>query len=378
GGHDIAIFPQSPSKLVDDCIAAWAAHGGNVHNRHCPAIDPMLIHDLDSEGQVYDFQPILGWVKGHVTPHLCPTPIAPRPRTSLHLPNATESSVHFGPGDRLFAILSTPHTATHDTAILILNAGRDPHYGVANFSTVFARNLAAAGIASMRMDFAGLGDSLGTIGAENKLSHVLETDRNADITAAIDLLKQRGYGKIILQGNCGGAFHAFHAALTDTRIESLLLVNFPIFLWSKDTSIVLTKRNTFSLRYYTKKIMEPNAWRRTFRGDISFHKIIAGQVTRMFKKFQKFKNKSASLDRFEQKTMAKFAQRGLKTLFLFHRDNGGLFVFEDSFGKDGKDVENFPGAKVQIIAEPADHLRYDQALFEGGRIMLDYVKALSA
>ena len=110
-------------------------------------------------------------------------------------------------------MLCRPEKHTSETAVIIGNTGHRPHYGIARFGTEFARQLASAGIASLRIDFAGLGDSIGPNGKENVLSHMLETDRTGDFSAAIDALEQLGYRSFIAHGLCAGAYHAFHAAL---------------------------------------------------------------------------------------------------------------------------------------------------------------------
>ncbi len=204
---------------------------------------------------------------------------------------------------------------------------------------------------------------------------MLETDRSTDIKAALDLLQQNGYSSFTLHGICGGAYHAFHAALADDRIRMLLLVNLPLFSWNAGESVNLIKRQTLPLRHYTSKIFDQKIWQRALNSDIEIRHILAAQFTRLRRKLSAIKSKSDHAPTFERLAMASLAKRGIKSLFLFHRDNGGLDVFEQSFGKNGISVLDFQGTTIKIIAEPADQMRYDQALFEGGHIMLDYLNA---
>ena len=141
------------------------------------------------------------------------------------------------PASGFSACCAARNTAPIARAVIIGNGGRDPHYGSARIGVEFARRLAAEGIASLRIDFAGLGDSPGPPGQERVLSHMFETDRRPDISAAIDVLEGLGFRRFVVQGLCAGAYHAFHAALADPRIGTLLLVNMPLFRWQTGWTI---------------------------------------------------------------------------------------------------------------------------------------------
>ena len=64
-----------------------------------------------------------------------------------------ETPIGFGPDNGLFGILCEPETGEPDIAVIICGGGRNPHYGVGRSAVYLARHLAAAGIASLRMDF---------------------------------------------------------------------------------------------------------------------------------------------------------------------------------------------------------------------------------
>jgi hypothetical protein len=104
------------------------------------------------------------------------------------------------------------------------NASADPH--CAGAAVDLARQLAAGGVASLRFDFAGIGDSAAPIG-----SHVFEKDRSPDITAAIDALVPLGFQEFAVEGLCSGAYHAYHGAVADARIGFVLAINLPFFKW---------------------------------------------------------------------------------------------------------------------------------------------------
>ena len=164
--------------------------------------------------------PYDGTVKA-VTP--APTPL------TLHGDGFTEKPMRFGRRGRIFGVLCQPAQGRPDLAVIITNSGRDPHYGSCRQSVTFSRKLAKVGIASLRMDFAGLGDSLGPTGRDHLLTPMFESDRLPDIKGAIDALERFGYRRFAAQGLCAGAYHSLQAALSEPRLSALLLVNIPLF-----------------------------------------------------------------------------------------------------------------------------------------------------
>ena len=158
----VAVFAQASAQVLDTCLSNWAAAGLDVHAADFTGLDPLLQETIYSDPPPPDLTPLLGWIlqtaPGSATNQADPAPLALWRK--LHLPACTERAVAFGDANRLFGILCRPRVeAAGAPLVIIANTGRDPHYGIARFGTEFARSLAAAGIPSFRIDFAGLGDS---------------------------------------------------------------------------------------------------------------------------------------------------------------------------------------------------------------------------
>ena len=79
-----------------------------------------------------------------------------------------------------------------------------------------ARALAERGVASLRMDCLGIGDSPWL--PEGPLGAIHHLERIADVSAAIDALRRLRFGEVSIVGVCSGGFLAFQAALADPRI----------------------------------------------------------------------------------------------------------------------------------------------------------------
>ena len=281
-GQHVAIFAQAASNPLSECGRIWKQQGAEVAFHRFDGLTPLLQHILDGEGEPADFSLVADWVKQAIPVKRNPSADILEPGCAvLRLPGCTEIPLNFGPGKRLFGVLCRPEKHTGETAVIIGNTGHRPHYGIARFGTEFARQLASAGIASLRIDFAGLGDSIGPEGKENVLSHMLETDRTRDFSAAIDALEPLGYRAFIAHGLCAGAYHAFHAALADTRIETLLLLNMPVFSWTKGDLIEVSKRKALPPSHYFSKLTSQKFWRQLVRREVDVLGILGGQLKRL-------------------------------------------------------------------------------------------------
>jgi pimeloyl-ACP methyl ester carboxylesterase len=109
------------------------------------------------------------------------------------------------------------------------------------------RELARSGIASLRFDLAGIGDSL----AAETGAPLLYGALSDDIAAAIDWLEKRGIRDLTVFGSCSGAYQAFHAAISDRRIKRIALVNQLCFVWGPAYAVQL------------------ETWRRTKAADVA-------------------------------------------------------------------------------------------------------------
>jgi pimeloyl-ACP methyl ester carboxylesterase len=132
----------------------------------------------------------------------------------------TETAVLFGTESTLVGIVTQPDQGTaSDFACLTFNAGVIPRFGPHRFNVKLARDLAKAGIISMRFDISGLGDSRPVVTGRNFVQQAV-----ADIRAAMDFLEQHhGIHRFALIGNCSGAVHIYWASLADERVVGTLM-----------------------------------------------------------------------------------------------------------------------------------------------------------
>ena len=135
----------------------------------------------------------------------------------------------------MLAILTPPVPATvggvslrAPMCCILVNAGVIHRVGPHRFNVKLARHLAARGIAGVRLDLSGRGD---TPAAHTQAS--FGDQAVADIRSAMDEMS-RAYGceRFVMFGICSGAVNAMDAALADERLVGVCLYDgyaFPTF-----------------------------------------------------------------------------------------------------------------------------------------------------
>lgn len=273
------LFDPGRSASVSACIDAWAAAGATAERVQFGGYEALMRDSHENEAPAGDFDCAVAWLRAR-HPALGAAPCEALDASPfLQGEGWEEHPLRFGPGDSLFGLLCRPTSRLRpDEVVIIGNTGGDPHQGFGDFAVVLARHLATAGVACFRMDYAGLGDSQTH---EERRTHCYETNRFPDIRAALDALTRLGYRRFALHGLCSGAFHAFHAALGEPRVERLLLVNQVLFRWRPgDTVATALREELCDTEHYLRALRRGAAWRGLLRGSIDLRGILRSQVAR--------------------------------------------------------------------------------------------------
>lgn len=156
--------------------------------------------------------------------------VAPVTDTELPLPGGgSERPLRI---DSLFGILATPDVVATDLCMVFLNAGVIDHCGPNRLWVRSARTWAGRGVASLRVDLQGIGESDGdaSVYRENDGLHTEELVEQ--VIAVIDELALRGTGRrFAVVGLCSGAYWAFNAACADPRIVAAVMINPRALIW---------------------------------------------------------------------------------------------------------------------------------------------------
>jgi pimeloyl-ACP methyl ester carboxylesterase len=257
---------------------------------------------------------------------------------------ALERPVHFGTG--LHGLLTLPRDGRADgLAVLFCNTGGDPRAGIGRLAVQAGRELAEAGVASLRFDFAGLGDSPMPAGGQR--SHVYEQDRREDMEAAIAFLAAQGFGRVAVFGICSGAYHALHAALRDGRVDGVFAVNPLRLVWTGE-EIVFGDRATA----YVDKLGDLSTWKRLASGRIQVA-TVARTLRAKLQAYVAAQARSGPAGEL-RKGLARLSARGGRLHLLIGAEDASLDEVQAYLGRGGERLARLPGMSVQI--EPGlDH-----------------------
>ena len=174
----------------------------------------------------------------------------------------TVEPVIFESGDnRLVGLIHVPRT-TATQAVIILVGGPQYRAGAHRQYVHLARHLAENGIAAMRFDWTGIGDSEG--------DYPGFTDLSGDFNAALSCLTQRlpQLREISLWGLCEGASAILIDGVRDHRVTGAILVN----PWVRTET---GEAKAFVKHYYAGRVFSGQFWLRLLKGDVAIGKSVA-------------------------------------------------------------------------------------------------------
>lgn len=152
--------------------------------------------------------------------------------------------------------------------VVLLNAGAAYRVGPNRLYVLLSRQLAAEGFRSLRVDLAGLGDSVAA-------DHDPENDSySATMFRDIDLVLRHaqthlGAQRVVLLGLCSGAYGAFQAAaqFTNPALIESVLINPLAFFWKEGMSINSPEHKELAaFRYYATVALQPAKWWKLISG----------------------------------------------------------------------------------------------------------------
>lgn len=316
-----------------------------------PALAQLVGDPIFSSVPEADFGRIAAFAADGMAPSDRGAPVLASARLSG--PGWDEAPLRFGPG--LVGIRCRPHRPDAGAAtVVFVSTGMTVHSGWGRQTTDLARSLAAEGVASLRFDQLGIGDSAERPDARRPL---FAPEGCADVVSAIDQLAGTG-GPIVLVGGCSGAYAAFHALCRDPRIDGALLINLYCFDWDPDHDLDRVIRQTFgSASTYAALLTQGATWRRLLRGKIRVRAIAGALARRGFE---------AALRRARRvwrptgsggsvaRRVAALRRRGAEIRLLYSAGDPGLIAVRRHLGRSPGRADRRLGAPVTILSG-ADH-----------------------
>ena len=241
-------------------------------------------------------------------------------------------------------------------AIVFVNAGAIYHIGWARMHVEMARELARSGIASLRFDLAGIGDSEASPQGAPHLYSALSDD----MRAAIDWLQVRGIRDLTVFGTCSGAYQAFHAAISDRRITRLALVNQLCFIWGPAYAVQLeawrrTKATEVAAR---NNVQDAAIALLSARGLLARALLRTKQLTKFVLRHATSLlvrgNLAWSGKNLVERWFEDLSRRGTQVLLVYGENDPGLDELERYMGPEGRRATALPGVTKELIAN-TDH-----------------------
>jgi hypothetical protein len=178
--------------------------------------------------------------------------------------------------------------------VVLLNSGTIHHIGPSRLYVAIARTCAARGIAAVRLDLSGVGES-GLRPGEQENSPYADSART-DVRQAVEFTARRfPDARIHLIGLCSGAYHGLKAAVAGNGLRSIVVVNPLTFFWKPGMSLEYADfQVTSETNRYARSAGTLASWLKLLRGQVDL--LAAGRV--FWKRFQvRARNSSRELAR---------------------------------------------------------------------------------
>jgi len=227
-------------------------------------------------------------------------------------------------GDKLYGMLHIPDEF-QSTGLLIVVGGPQYRIGSHRQFVLLSRSLMDEGVASLRFDYRGMGDSDGK-------QHTFE-EIEEDIRIAIDQLFMNcpNLKTVAIWGLCDAASAACMYAHKDPRVSKVILLN----PWVRTKSTIAA---TYIKNYYLKRIFNINLWRKILTGKFNFKASIYDVVNKLKLAFysNEKSNEKASLLR----TSASLPDRMCESLELYNKP---ILLILSGNDLTAKEFENVTG-----------------------------------
>jgi pimeloyl-ACP methyl ester carboxylesterase len=276
-----------------------------------------------------------------------------------------ERVVTIGQESPLIGVLTQPElaqVANPKLAVLLLNSGVIHRVGSCRLSVTLARAITeTAGIATLRFDFSGIGDSDARRGsltaAETAADEVLEV---------MDYLaRERKIEQFILYGLCSGAYASYRTALRDPRVVGIAQIDGYCYMSWKSY-----------LHHYLPRFLSAQRWLSLIKRRLGLKAVTSGAaVSGIEAKFFEVPNFGDFPPRAEVSAgLKQLAERGLKLFSVFchseHYNYEGQFrdcFAEVPFGANHKLL--YLTQASHILAEPEDQQRVVESMAQWARAL---------
>ncbi|MGF6601490.1 pimeloyl-ACP methyl ester carboxylesterase [Paraburkholderia sp. GAS448] len=362
--HRVLLHDSCDSLSMNRLVGHYRGHGVSADVQIFPEYDKFLVDPRFSVPPRRAFDSVLEWLGFQSGTPATPAVeiLAPAADARIDFAAGHETPVVFG-GGRYVGVFCQPRCAQeHAPAVLLVNTGGVHRVGDGRLAVLMARRLAGQGIASLRMDLGGLGDSLHHEDSPT-LEAVYARHSVTDATAGVEWLTAAGYPEVVTFGVCTGAYVSIHTALAHPRVVGCMSVNLPFFFWGGPQ----TKPGAHhieSSRVYWRSIRNPEKWLRLLTGRANGRAIAVELGRRWYvrltslasRPFEGWFGVNTSTGAIRQLIMD-LERKGVQTSLVYGPLDAGLDELAIRFGPNGSELGKLTNVTAKILA------RVDHALF---------------
>ncbi|RKP45326.1 serine aminopeptidase domain-containing protein [Pararobbsia silviterrae] len=347
--------------------ARYIELGADVELRPFPEYADLMVEAIYSADPRAAFDDVALWLQQNVPEHHAAARIESLP-ARIFAQDARETPLRIdgvdGTDEReLFGVLCEPvSTVRRGPLVVIVNTGANLHTGDGRLAVVFARRLAAQGVASVRLDISGIGETPSS-GWVDSQSPLYSARAIGDVCEATRWLSSHGFPSIALFGICSGAYLSLHAAAMSPHVDGVLAVNVQRFIWGADETLeqAMSKQGQ-SMQLYMRSARKLNKWVNVLRGRSHVRaklKTIAHRFAR--RGAIATANLAHDLTRLEfgrsgraQALVSHLNRKGVEVRLVYGSFNRGLEELSTYFGQGGRRLERYDHIEVARI-DKLDH-----------------------
>lgn len=340
--------------------SSFGARGAAVEHLAFTGFEDLVSGPTTAQTPVETLARAIALLRARLPPERAAGPVDPAPAQVLDGGRFTETGLRFGSGDYLFGVLCQPKPARAGApAVVFLNVGHNPHSGWRRMTVEHARALAERGIASLRFDLGGVGESERLAGTPARI--VYDDWPKRDVAAALAMLEARGFGPVTLVGICSGAWLGLRSALEDERVKGLVCVNLYRLVWGPDESVEHAMRFAnrplagAAQRFFTREKLAA-----VLRGRVDLRpglRRILDRARDAAVAAVPWALRSGPRRKLHRQALRQFAilqSRNVAATMCYGRGDDGWADFQDHFGREGKNLGAYGNVRLSLI-DGCDH-----------------------
>jgi pimeloyl-ACP methyl ester carboxylesterase len=228
-------------------------------------------------------------------------------------------------------------------AVILLGAGLVHHVGPNRLTVRLARRLAGRGLASLRFDHRGIGDS-----APRADGKPFEVGAVEEVREAMDYVEeQEDVHAFVLLGICSGAQTSLNVALEDSRVVGVGMINGGGE--GAGTAWDAYEYARRQVRHYLKHaVLSPDSWRRALTGRIQYRRLFGVLAHRIRNRLAP----SAEVVDAASETAGEIKgllTDGVRLLWVHSENDFSRDYFDTMFGKDAQNLIATDRVRLEVI-----------------------------